>query len=47
MDPTPDMEQLEEWFFDTMCEATDGCTVEHDGTCEHGAKSWFLELGLI
>ena len=46
VDP-PDMETLQEWFFDSLCEATDGCVVEHDGTCPHGHRSWFLELGLI
>ena len=43
----PSEEQLEEWAMDSVCEATDGCIVEHDGTCPHGCKSWFLELGLI
>jgi len=43
----PDMEQLEEWVFDSVCEATDGCEVEHDGSCEHGHPSWLLRLGLI
>lgn len=27
--------------------ATDGCWTDPDGTCEHGAESWLLELGLI
>ncbi len=43
----PDMDTLEEWVFDSVCEATDGCTVEHDGTCEHGHPSWLLVLGMI
>ena len=49
-DPTvdpPDMETLQEWFFDSICEATDGCIVEHDGRCPHNHPSWFLRLGLI
>ena len=46
-DPTPTIEQLNEWLMDGVCEATDGCPIEPDGTCEHGCKSWFLELGLI
>jgi hypothetical protein len=29
------------------CEATDGCFVEPDGSCEHGQPSWLLALGLI
>jgi hypothetical protein len=45
--PQPSLEQLEEWSMDSVCEATDGCIVEHDGTCPHGHRSWFLELGLI
>ena len=36
--------QLEE---DGGCEATDGCFVEPDGTCDHGQPSWLLALGLI
>lgn len=44
---TPTIEQLQEWVFDGVAEATDGCRVEPDGTCEHGCKSWLLELGYI
>jgi hypothetical protein len=43
----PDMDTLEEWTFDSVCDATDGCTVEPDGMCEHGHPSWLLRLGLI
>jgi hypothetical protein len=43
----PDWETLEEWLFDSICEATDGCIVEHDGVCPHGHPSWILVLGLI
>jgi hypothetical protein len=43
----PDIEEIEEWMNDGGCEATDGCWVEPDGTCEHGKKSWALVLGLI
>jgi hypothetical protein len=43
----PDMGQLEEWSADAVCEATDGCIVEHDGVCQHGHRSWFLHFGLI
>jgi len=43
----PTMEQLEEWEYEGICEATDGCIVEPDGICEHGCKSWLLELGMI
>jgi hypothetical protein len=36
--------QVEE---DGGCEATDGCFIEPDGTCDHGQPSWLLALGLI
>lgn len=45
--PQPDQETLEGWEADSGCEATDGCWVETDGTCEHGCRSWLLELGMI
>ena len=43
----PTIEQLTEWMNDSVCEATDGCLVEPDGTCEHGKDSWMLVLGYI
>ena len=43
----PTMEDLEEWTYDSVCEATDGCIVEPDGRCEHGHRSWLLVLGMI
>ena len=43
----PDTEQLEEWVFDSVCDATDGCVVEPDGMCPHGHPSWLLAMGLI
>lgn len=44
----PDVETLWDWVDEYGgCEATDGCWVEVDGTCQHGHKSWLLELGLI
>jgi len=43
----PTIKQLERWVYDGVCEATDGCRVEPDGTCEHGCQSWLLEMGLI
>ena len=43
----PDDAQIEEWIFDSICEATDGCTIEPDGVCPHGHPSWLLRLGLI
>lgn len=43
----PSVGTVERWVFDSICEATDGCTVEPDGTCEHGRPSWLLRLGLV
>lgn len=47
MSGEPSTAQLEAWMQEGICEATDGCIVELDGTCEHGCKSWFLVMGLI
>lgn len=46
-EPEPDYAQLEEWVFDSVVEATDGCRVEPDGRCEHGHVSWLIYMGLI
>jgi hypothetical protein len=43
----PDEAQIEEWVYDSVCDATDGCTVEPDGVCPHGYPSWLVYLGLI
>jgi hypothetical protein len=44
----PSLEELQRQVEeDGSCEATDGCFVEPDGTCEHGQPSWLLALGLI
>lgn len=43
----PDFDYLEEMVFDCVCEATDGCIVEPDGTCEHGHPSWLIHYGMI
>ena len=43
----PSWEQLKEWLMDGICEATDGCIVEPDGTCPHGCNSWLIEFDLI
>ena len=43
----PSQAQLEQWLFAGVVEATDGCRVEPDGTCQHGHQSWLLELGYI
>lgn len=49
-DPTtdePSDHELEHMVYDSVAEATDGCAVEPDGTCEHGHPSWLLHLGLV
>jgi len=46
-DQQPSMDQLEEWMFDGVCEATDGCMVEPDGWCEHGHVSWLIHEGIM
>ena len=38
--------EIEQMLFDTA-EAIDGCRVEPDGTCPHGAPSWLIQLGMI
>jgi hypothetical protein len=38
------LRQFEE---DGGCEATTGCWVEPDDSCEHGMPSWLLVLDLI
>ena len=43
----PSIEQFEEWVFDAIVEATDGCSVEPDGVCPHGHPSWMLKKGMI
>ena len=44
----PDDDTIESWIVgDEMTEATDGCSVEPDGTCPHGHPSWLLRIGLI
>jgi hypothetical protein len=43
----PSERTLEKWSRDGVAKSTDGCRVEPDGVCSHGAKSWLLELGLV
>lgn len=45
--PEPSIETIEEWEYNDEHEATDGCHIEPDGTCEHGYPSWLLYWGLI
>lgn len=43
----PTLRTLERWMSGGRAKATDGCTVEPDGHCEHGKPSWLLALGMI
>ena len=43
----PSLEELQRQLEEDGCEATDGCFVEPDGTCDHGQPSWLLAIGLI
>lgn len=43
----PSVKTMEKWAMDGVAQATDGCRVEPDGVCQHGCKSWLLELGII
>jgi hypothetical protein len=44
----PDEDDLTEWLEDgSYAEATDGCQVEPDGTCEHDKVSWLIAYGII
>ena len=43
----PTERTMERWIMDGYARATDGCKVEPDGTCHHGAKSWLMVLGFI
>ena len=43
----PTMSDVKRWTFDSRCEALDGCTVEPDGRCPHGAPSYLIALGMI
>lgn len=43
----PTMSDVRRWTFDSVCEALDGCTVEPDGRCPHGAPSYLIALGMM
>jgi hypothetical protein len=44
----PPIEALWDWVDEYgKCTATDGCWVDPAGVCEHGRKSWLVELGLM
>lgn len=43
----PTLKTAQKWMDEGVAKATDGCKVEPDGTCSHGAKSWLLVLGVM
>lgn len=43
----PSLPTLERWSDNGVAKALDGCRVEPDGTCPHGAPSWMLVIGVI
>ena len=43
----PSVATMEKWVERGVARATDGCRVEPDGRCPHGAESWLLVLGMI
>jgi hypothetical protein len=43
----PGLKTLEKWVDNGISKATDGCSVEPDGSCVHGCRSWLIELGMI
>ena len=43
----PDLDVVDDWCYDMIAEATDGCIVEPDGICPHGHPSWLIVMGLI
>jgi hypothetical protein len=43
----PSVATMRRWLSDGVAKATDGCKVEPDGDCRHGAHSWLRELGVI
>jgi len=49
--PTADQPSVYDlWDWDDEyggCEATDGCWVDSEGTCEHGHPSWLVRLALV
>jgi hypothetical protein len=44
---TPELEELEAWTVDSVCESLLGDEVEHDGCDAEGSPSWLLALGLV
>ena len=43
----PSLKKLEEWEEKGRCKTPCGCSIEPDGECKHGNKSWLLIMGFI
>ena len=43
----PSYETMQKWEEKGYALATDGCKVEVDGTCPHGAVSWIRVKGIV
>jgi len=43
----PSQTQIARWLDEGGARATDGCWVEPDGRCKHGARSWLIVLGMV
>lgn len=44
---TPDLEQIQFWVYDSVCETVTGDMIEPDGYGPDGAPSWLIALGLM
>lgn len=44
---TPQPSEMALHYMLYVADATDGCTVEPDGVCEHGHVSWLVYLGVM
>ena len=47
--PKSDISQktIQEWIYNGICPAKDGCLVELDGYCPHGHPSLLIEIGFF
>ena len=43
----PSIKTMTRWASDCGAEATDGCWVAPDGSCQHGHTSWIRRLGYV
>ena len=43
----PSLRTLDRWAMDSVCETTDGQTIEPDGVALNGSPSWLIALRMI